>query len=79
MCGPVCHGCNDVTLFRQASDTVQFMILKDCSGRRVCGGGVGRAERRQPDKLLQPRSDAWAKGRGEELERDGWTLEILGR
>lgn len=37
--------------FRQGGDTVQFMILKDCSGCSVCGGGVGRAERRWPDKL----------------------------
>lgn len=78
VCGAVCHGCDDVkcehmtlcvTLswedpdeFRQGRDTVQFMVLKDCSGCRVCGGGVGKAERKRPDQLEATAAQAGVPG-----------------
>lgn len=72
VCGAVCKGCYDMKCehmalcvmlswedpgeFRQGGDSVHFMILKGCSGCRVCRGGVGRAESMWPEKwLLQPR------------------------
>lgn len=58
----------------------EIALAAECVGGRV--GGAERRWAHQMEATAAPQAGdggAWAQGMAEELQRNGWTLEICGR